>query len=277
MGCAQSIHASESRVVYHGGNEAEDAPDPAAPLLQPGGPRLPPGQTTAASARSCGSSLVESEPSGGSGSSIGNTVAVADIQFGPMRFHPDQLQRYVENPSAMACYNELLQMEFGLVRPQLKLRACNSMFTALEKSQEAIEITSEDHIVQYANPAFETTMGYESGELIGKDLAEVPVNEKKADLLDTINSCIRIGKATKIAECVQSDTHTEVIYNLIVSTDHQSGKHNDRRKSSLDVRTAASRTSKVSSQRRRSSTARIHSMKIEAPITKVKQFVVHLH
>ncbi|KAJ8797888.1 hypothetical protein J1605_017090 [Eschrichtius robustus] len=214
-------------------------------------------------------------------------------------------RRYVENPSTMACYNELLQMEFGLVRPQLKLRACNSMFTALEKSQEAIEITSEDHIVQYANPAFETTMGYESGELIGKDLAEVPVNEKKADLLDTINSCIRIGKewqgicsakekngdnvqqnvkilpvigqggkirhyvsivracngnnkATKIAECVQSDTYT----------DNQSGKHNDRRKSSLDVRTAASRTSKVSSQRRRSSMARIHSMKVEAPITK---------
>ena len=50
---------------------------------------------------------------------------------------------------------------------------------------------------QYANPAFETTMGYKSGELIGKDLAEVPVNEKKADLLDTINSCIRIGKVSK--------------------------------------------------------------------------------
>ena len=35
--------------------------------------------------------------------------------------------------------------------------------------------------------------------------------------------------------------------------------------------------STVSSQRRRSSMARIHSMKIEAPITKVKQFVVGLH
>lgn len=50
---------------------------------------------------------------------------------------------------------------------------------------------------QYANPAFETTMGYQSGELIGKELAEVPINEKKADLLDTINSCIRIGKVSK--------------------------------------------------------------------------------
>lgn len=50
---------------------------------------------------------------------------------------------------------------------------------------------------QYANPAFETTMGYESGELIGKKLAEVPINEKKADLLDTINSYIRMGKVSK--------------------------------------------------------------------------------
>ncbi|XP_061022319.1 high affinity cAMP-specific and IBMX-insensitive 3',5'-cyclic phosphodiesterase 8A-like [Dama dama] len=202
----------------------------------------------------------------------------------------------------MACYNELLQLEFGDVRSQLKLRACNSMFAALEKSQEAIEITSEDHIIQYANPAFETTMGYQSGELIGKEIAEVPINEKKADLLDTINSCkewqgiysvrkkngdnvqqnvkiipvigqggkirhyvsiIRVcngnNKAEKIAESVQTDTHS----------DNQSGKHKDRRKSSLDVKTVASRTNEVSSQRRHSSMARIHSMTIEAPITKV--------
>ncbi|XP_070334401.1 high affinity cAMP-specific and IBMX-insensitive 3',5'-cyclic phosphodiesterase 8A isoform X5 [Odocoileus virginianus] len=211
-------------------------------------------------------------------------------------------ERYIENPSPMACYNELLQLEFGEVRSQLKLRACNSMFAALEKSQEAIEITSEDHIIQYANPAFETTMGYQSGELIGKEIAEVPINEKKADLLDTINSCkewqgiysvrkkngdnvqqnvkiipvigqggkirhyvsiIRVcngnNKAEKIAESVQTDSYT----------DNQSGKHKDRRKSSLDVKTVASRTNEVSSQRRHSSMARIHSMTIEAPITKV--------
>lgn len=35
---------------------------------------------------------------------------------------PFCLQRYVENPSMMACYNELLQLEFGEVRSQLKLR-----------------------------------------------------------------------------------------------------------------------------------------------------------
>lgn len=32
------------------------------------------------------------------------------------------LQRYVENSSRMACYNELIQLEFGQVQAQFKLR-----------------------------------------------------------------------------------------------------------------------------------------------------------
>uniref|UniRef100_A0A8C5KEL5 Phosphodiesterase n=1 Tax=Jaculus jaculus TaxID=51337 RepID=A0A8C5KEL5_JACJA len=212
-------------------------------------------------------------------------------------------RRYIENPNIMACYNELVQLEFGEVRSQLKLRACNSIFTALEKSQEAIEITSEDHIIQYANPAFETAMGYQKGELIGKELAEVPMNEKKADLLDTINSCIRIGKewegiyhtkkkngdnlqqnvkiipvigqGGKIRHYVSlitvcnGNNKVEMIYNLIVSTDSQPSKHQDMRKGSLDIKAVTSRTSEASNQRRHSSLARIHSMMIEAPITKI--------
>uniref|UniRef100_A0A8C6KQK2 Phosphodiesterase n=1 Tax=Nothobranchius furzeri TaxID=105023 RepID=A0A8C6KQK2_NOTFU len=57
-------------------------------------------------------------------------------------------QRFVENSSVSACYNELIQIEHGEVRCQFKLRACNSVFTALEHCQEAVEITSEDHIIQ---------------------------------------------------------------------------------------------------------------------------------
>uniref|UniRef100_A0A7N9ATH3 Phosphodiesterase n=1 Tax=Mastacembelus armatus TaxID=205130 RepID=A0A7N9ATH3_9TELE len=158
-------------------------------------------------------------------------------------------RRYVENANVMACYNELLQLEHGEVRAQFKLRAGNAIFTALEQSQEAIEIMSEDQVIQYVNPAYESIMGYQQGELIGKEIIEVPKSEKnKPDLLETINSCIRKGK---------------VIWNI------QSCKHKDRRKGSLDVRSTTSRGSDGDSQRRHSSMARIHSMTIEAPITKV--------
>ncbi|XP_027945239.1 high affinity cAMP-specific and IBMX-insensitive 3',5'-cyclic phosphodiesterase 8A isoform X2 [Eumetopias jubatus] len=189
-------------------------------------------------------------------------------------------RRYVENPSLMACYNELLQLEFGEVRSQLKLRACNSIFTALERSQEAIEITSEDHIIQYANPAFETTMGYQSGELIGKELAEVPINEKKADLLDTINSCIRIGKEWQGIYHTKKKNGDNVQQNVkIIPVIGQGGKirHyvsiirvcNGSNKAEKITECVQSDTHTVGSQRRHSSMARIHSMTIEAPITKV--------
>lgn len=216
-------------------------------------------------------------------------------------------RRYVENANMMACYNELLQLEHGEVRAQFKLRAGNAIFTALEQSQEAVEITSEDQVIQYVNPAYESIMGYQQGELIGKEIIEVPKSEKnKPDLLETINSCIRkgkewqgiyyakkkngdsiqqnvkitpvIGQAGKIRHYVsinwplndnnKSDKSTERVQ-AESQTDIQSSKHKDRRKGSLDVRSTTSRGSDGSSQRRHSSMARIHSMTIEAPITKV--------
>uniref|UniRef100_A0A8B9RN38 Phosphodiesterase n=1 Tax=Astyanax mexicanus TaxID=7994 RepID=A0A8B9RN38_ASTMX len=162
-------------------------------------------------------------------------------------------QTFVENTSVSACYNELIQIEHGEVRSQFKLRACNSIFTALEHCQEAVEITSEDHVIQYVNPAFERMMGYHKGELIGKELTEFSKSDKNcADLLESINNCIKKGKVSQSQKC-------------------NSLHHKDRRKESVDVRSISSRSSDAPSlqNRRYSSMARIHSMTIEAPITKV--------
>ncbi|XP_072236985.1 high affinity cAMP-specific and IBMX-insensitive 3',5'-cyclic phosphodiesterase 8A isoform X2 [Leuresthes tenuis] len=214
-------------------------------------------------------------------------------------------RRYVENANMMACYNELLQLEHGEVLAQFKLRAGNAIFTALEQSQDAIEITSEDQVIQYVNPAYESIMGYQQGELIGKEIIEVPKSEKnKPDLLETINSCIRKGKEWQGTYYAKKKNGDSIQQNVKITpvigqggkirhyvsinrplndnnkgdksservqaesqTDIQSSKHKDRRKGSLDVR-STSRGSDGSSQRRHSSMARIHSMTIEAPITK---------
>ncbi|XP_048337777.1 high affinity cAMP-specific and IBMX-insensitive 3',5'-cyclic phosphodiesterase 8A isoform X2 [Sphaerodactylus townsendi] len=189
-------------------------------------------------------------------------------------------RRYVENANIMACYNELIQLEFGEVRAQFKLRACNSIFTALEKSQEAIEITSEDHVIQYINPAFETMLGYERGELIGKELTEVPINEKKADLLETINSCIKIEKECQGTYYAKKKNGESIQQNVkVIPVIGQGGKirHyvslssacNDNNKAERICERVQAESQTGSSQRRHSSMARIHSMTIEAPITKV--------
>uniref|UniRef100_A0A4X1SYN0 Phosphodiesterase n=2 Tax=Sus scrofa TaxID=9823 RepID=A0A4X1SYN0_PIG len=124
-------------------------------------------------------------------------------------------RRFMENSSIIACYNELIQIEHGEVRSQFKLRACNSVFTALDHCHEAIEITSDDHVIQ--------------------------IHKVHRDSGD--NS--------------QTESH--------------SFRYKNKRKESIDVKSISSRGSDAPSlqNRRYPSMARIHSMTIEAPITKV--------
>ncbi|KAM9820508.1 high affinity cAMP-specific and IBMX-insensitive 3',5'-cyclic phosphodiesterase 8B [Neosynchiropus ocellatus] len=220
-------------------------------------------------------------------------------------------RRFVESHSVTGCYNELLQVEHGEVRCRFKLRACNSVFTALEHCQEAVEITSEEHVIQYVNPAFERMMGYHRGELIGKQLTELPESDRnRADLLDSINTCIRRGEewqgvcfarrksgdsfqqSVKITPVVGQGgkiRHFVAIKRPHLENNNQvnrfgkeercggepsdchSLRHRDRRKDSMDARSLSSRGSDAPSlqNRRHSSVARVHSMTIEAPITKV--------
>uniref|UniRef100_A0A8C4QW01 Phosphodiesterase n=1 Tax=Eptatretus burgeri TaxID=7764 RepID=A0A8C4QW01_EPTBU len=133
-----------------------------------------------------------------------NTVLIAVIPFMPpgqdeASFMPlisgGFTRCFVENCSVSACYNELLQMEYGIVRAQCKLRAMNAVFAALDRCQDGVEITSEDHVIQYVNPAFERMLGYRSRELLGREQAELPKSDRnRADLLDHINSRIKKGK-----------------------------------------------------------------------------------
>uniref|UniRef100_A0A8C2YH01 Phosphodiesterase n=1 Tax=Coturnix japonica TaxID=93934 RepID=A0A8C2YH01_COTJA len=382
MGCAPSIHISDSRVVYHSSKESEECHSPhqtntTMSQQQQGNPVpglfIKSSNTSTYKVRTNSSKKDKRENSQSMEAETQTSRSSVKVKgcgprFGPMRLHQDQLQVllvfakednqsngfcwacekagfrcniartpesalecfldkhheiiiidhrhsryfdaealcrklsfillsteiYVENSNIMACYNELIQLEFGEVRAQFKLRACNSLFTALEKSQEAIEITSEDHVIQYVNPAFETVMGYQIGELIGKELTEVPINEKKADFLDTINSCIKIGKEWQGMYSAKKKNGDSIQQNVkILPVVGQGGKirHyvsisrlcNDNNKVSksddmltlllscrvAELGTVSALSHAGSSQRRHSSMARIHSMTIEAPITKV--------
>uniref|UniRef100_A0A3B5QH49 Phosphodiesterase n=1 Tax=Xiphophorus maculatus TaxID=8083 RepID=A0A3B5QH49_XIPMA len=169
-------------------------------------------------------------------------------------------RRYVENVNLMACYNELLQLEHGEVRAQFKLRASNAIFTALEQSQDAIEITSEDQVIQEWQGIYYAKK--KNGDSIQQNVKITPVIGQGGKIRHyvSINRPLNDNnKSDKSTERVQAESQTDI----------QSCKHKDRRKGSLDVKSITSRGSDGSSQRRHSSMARIHSMTIEAPITKV--------
>ncbi|ELW70038.1 High affinity cAMP-specific and IBMX-insensitive 3',5'-cyclic phosphodiesterase 8B [Tupaia chinensis] len=181
-------------------------------------------------------------------------------------------RRFMENSSIIACYNELIQIEHGEVRSQFKLRACNSVFTALDHCHEAIEITSDDHVIQYVNPAFERMMGYHKGELLGKELSDLPKSDKnRADLLDTINTCIKKGKEWQGVYYARRKSGDSIQQHVKITPVIGQGGYKNRRKESIDVKSISSRGSDAPSlqNRRYPSMARIHSMTIEAPITKV--------
>uniref|UniRef100_A0A672PAW0 Phosphodiesterase n=1 Tax=Sinocyclocheilus grahami TaxID=75366 RepID=A0A672PAW0_SINGR len=127
-------------------------------------------------------------------------------------------------------------------------------------------------------------MGYHRGELIGKELTELPKSDKNsADLLDTINTCIKKGKdwqgiyfsrrksGDSIQQYVRIIPHSLHSFLFCPYPECNSLRHKDRRKESVDTRSISSHSSDAPSlqNRRYSSMARIHSMTIEAPITKV--------
>lgn len=79
---------------------------------------------------------------------------------------------------------------------------------------------------QYVNPAFEQMMGYHKGELIGKELTELPKSDRnRADLLDTINTFIKKGKVSvaPIPPTPQSKTGLKTIVLLFCAPEGMAG------------------------------------------------------
>ncbi|ESO88093.1 hypothetical protein LOTGIDRAFT_126656, partial [Lottia gigantea] len=104
-------------------------------------------------------------------------------------------RRFIETSNVGCCINEFLQLEYGEIRSQLKLRACGALFTALDNVNDLVEITNQDHEIQYVNHGFERLTGYTSEEVYNKDSRELSKNDKnKPDLHETITDQVKKGK-----------------------------------------------------------------------------------
>uniref|UniRef100_A0A8C3H6Z3 Phosphodiesterase n=1 Tax=Chrysemys picta bellii TaxID=8478 RepID=A0A8C3H6Z3_CHRPI len=196
-----------------------------------------------------------------------HTVILAVV---PHLFHVLSLilfQRFMENSNIIACYNELIQIEHGEVRSQFKLRACNSVFTALEHCHEAIEITSEDHVIQEWQGVYYARR--KSGDSIQQHVRITPVIGQGGKIRHFVSIKKLCCTNENNKQCIYYCCHFKVFHFIFLES--HSFRCKNRRKESIDVKSITSRSSDAPSlqNRRYSSMARIHSMTIEAPITKV--------
>ncbi|XP_048248345.1 high affinity cAMP-specific and IBMX-insensitive 3',5'-cyclic phosphodiesterase 8B-like isoform X1 [Haliotis rufescens] len=194
-------------------------------------------------------------------------------------------RRYIEKTNVGSCINELLSLEHGEVRSQIKLKACIALFTALDNVSDAVEITNEENEIQYVNHGYERLTGYTSEEVCGQDARELPRSDKnKPDLQETINGQLKKGKywegtyhtRRKSGETIPHHCRVAPVlgpggkicqFVSVRTSPLDLSQHMDRVKDS-DY-TPLANGGIHGFPKRRESVARIHSMTIEAPITKV--------
>lgn len=194
-------------------------------------------------------------------------------------------RRYVENSNVGACMNELLQIEHGEFMYHQKLRTCHALFHALDGVSDGVEISNEDHEIQYVNPAQERLTGYSSEELVGKDSRELRGDKNKQDVQESINNQLKKGKKWEgtyytrrksgdpipqhCKICPVVGQGGKVSHYVSVRCSHQDTSHCYDKLKDADYISQIANGGIHSVPRRRESFARIHSMTIEAPITKV--------
>ncbi|XP_052793567.1 high affinity cAMP-specific and IBMX-insensitive 3',5'-cyclic phosphodiesterase 8B-like isoform X3 [Mya arenaria] len=195
-------------------------------------------------------------------------------------------RRFVENSNVGACLNELVQMEHGEVLSRHKLRMCNAMFSALDCVTDSVEISNQDHEIQYVNSAYERLTGYMMDEVVGKDSRDLRSDRNKPDVHDSISGQLKKGKkweGTYYTRRKSGDAfpqHCKICpvvgpggkpshYVSVRSLHLDTSNYYDKLLKDPDYLSQIANGSIHGVPRRKESFARIHSMTIEAPITKV--------
>jgi len=69
--------------------------------------------------------------------------------------------------------NELLQLVRGPVKTAFRLRATQSLFSALDNCRDIVQITDSSHKVTWVNHTAEKILGYSRDEILGRDIREL--------------------------------------------------------------------------------------------------------
>uniref|UniRef100_A0AAG5DGA7 3',5'-cyclic-AMP phosphodiesterase n=1 Tax=Anopheles atroparvus TaxID=41427 RepID=A0AAG5DGA7_ANOAO len=203
----------------------------------------------------------------------------------------------IESPHVSICSSELRQIQHSLVRPQNVISTQQALYTALHRSREAVIITDDTLRAQYANRASERVLNMKMDEIVGRSLNDLVTADisnilshtsrykdydgylttrRKSQESSQIHvravpvSCIGRNPTHLVlilesssSALVSSNAIGEALQTLPQGKEVPRGSLHSIRRGSFDVRSIAS------DGLRRTSLAKLSSLPLEAPITKV--------
>ncbi|KAG5677390.1 hypothetical protein PVAND_007153 [Polypedilum vanderplanki] len=197
----------------------------------------------------------------------------------------------IESPHVSILSSELRQIQHSLIRPQNVIATQQALYAALHRSKDTVLITDDALRIQYMNKQTERILGMKIDEIVGRPLQDL-INSDVSLLLSQTNRLREFDgtlsfnrktqdpivfhvRAYPVACIGKSTTHLILSISGIQGAGHEiglpsipqakepRGSLHSIRRGSFDIRSIAS------DGLRRTSLAKLSSLPLEAPITKV--------
>ncbi|XP_012277086.1 high affinity cAMP-specific and IBMX-insensitive 3',5'-cyclic phosphodiesterase 8 isoform X2 [Orussus abietinus] len=187
--------------------------------------------------------------------------------------------------------NEMVGIYSSEVQPRNQLSAIHTLYLAVDRCRDMVQVTNDRHTVQFVNKASEKLLGHKVDEMVGKDLTDIVTCEnfvlmdqqlQRGREFEGNMTCKRKGNDTITINCRivpfcangKKPTHYIYIHDTTYllenmgaissnSSQHPRGSLYSLRRGSCDVRSIGSDTP------RRSSLTKLNNLPLEAPITRV--------
>ncbi|KAL0117113.1 hypothetical protein PUN28_010149 [Cardiocondyla obscurior] len=190
--------------------------------------------------------------------------------------------------------NELVGIYTSSLLPRTQLAAAHALYLALDRCRDMVHVTNDKNIVQFLNKVSEKLLGYKTEEMMGRNLSEIvyyenyPLMEQqlsKGREFEGNMNCKRKNNQMIMINCriipfcitLKKPSHYVYVYDTTYLTENSapispinSPLHPPLKTNALsNTRKSSDVKSGISEGRRRSSLQKLHTLQLEAPITKV--------
>ncbi|XP_050457414.1 high affinity cAMP-specific and IBMX-insensitive 3',5'-cyclic phosphodiesterase 8-like isoform X2 [Cataglyphis hispanica] len=189
--------------------------------------------------------------------------------------------------------NELVGIYTSSLLPRTQLSAAHTLYVALDECRDMVHVTDDKNIIQFQNKISEKILGYKTEEMMGRNLSEIIYYENFPLIKQELSrgrefegnmNCRRKNNEMITINCriipfcitLKKPTHYIYVYDTTYLSDNSAPispvgdpSHPPFKPSVLNTRKPSDVRSSIREGRRRSSLQKLHTLQLEAPITKV--------